>query len=391
MGAAIFIQENGNLTIRNAISFSNSTAAPGAGNNPGLARGIDIFMMSSGQITVQNLITNSSILNPIESDFNSTGIGLGIGGITLDNTNTATLTLNGANTYTGTTQVNSGSLYVEGSVITPVTVGGGTFGGNASLLFFAGLPLTGNLTINSGTVAPGGNNLYGTINVGNNLLFSGAGSFFDAEIDSVGNTDSINVIGTATLAGTIDIQAHAGNFLEGQVITILTAGGGLGGTTFTTEIIPLTLAGTPLFQVIYPPNSPFGTVQLLVLENVLFSQQGQIIDGGNPQHVVDYISSILPIDPLSDLAFAINVLGLLSDAKVNDALNLMHPAGFGSLEWINMTNNSEVMDIFSQHLFELSCSPRGCRSLKENGRKNSVWIKPFGVWNDQNNWDNSAA
>ena len=375
MGAAIFIQNGANLTIRNAISFSNSTATAGVGANPGQAFGTDIFMMSGSQITIQNLTTNSFVPFPIESDFGAGGGALNAGGLTLDTGNTAIFTLNGVNRYTGETHVNSGTLHVDGLVLTPVIVGGGTFGGNASVLVSA-VPNSGDLTINSGTIAPGGDNLYGNINVGNNLTFAGP-AFFDTEVDSVANTDSITVFGTATLAGTLDIQAAVGNFLQGEVIPILTSVGGLGGTTFNIENIPLTPWGTPLFAVQYLLNS----VQLVVLDNLLFVDQ--LVTGGNPQHVVDYIFSILPIDPTSDLAFAINVLGLLSDAKMNDALNLMHPAGFGSLEWINMTNNSEVLDIFSQHLFELSCSPRGCRTLKEDGRKNSVWIKPFGVWSDQ--------
>jgi hypothetical protein len=41
------------------------------------------------------------------------------------------------------------------------------------------------------------------------------------------------------------------------------------------------------------------------------------------------------------------------------------------------------MNIFSQHLFELPCSPRGCRTLTENGSKNNVWVQPFGIWNEQ--------
>ena len=61
----------------------------------------------------------------------------------------------------------------------------------------------------------------------------------------------------------------------------------------------------------------------------------------------------------------------------------MHPAGYGSLEWINMTNNSQVMYLLSQHFFELSCSPRGCRFLRESSRKNNFWAQPFGIWNDQ--------
>eukprot|EP01066_Platyproteum_vivax_P021666 Platyproteum_vivax@DN9913_c0_g1_i1.p1 len=103
-------------------------------------------MASNGQITVENLTTNSVVPYPIASDFGDRGGALNAGGLTLDPGNTAIFTLNGANAYTGTTQVNSGSLYVEGSVITPVTMNGGTFGGNASL-FVSAVLSSGDLTI----------------------------------------------------------------------------------------------------------------------------------------------------------------------------------------------------------------------------------------------------
>ncbi|NGX50690.1 MAG: hypothetical protein K1060chlam2_00539 [Chlamydiae bacterium] len=400
-GGAIFLQADStggaDLTIKTSISFNASSLTPGPGATSGTASGIDIFMMSGSKILVTDLTTNSTVPNPIESDIGAGGGTLGAvfdQGITLDTGNTAIFTLNGANTYTGVTRVNSGTLNVNGSVITPVIVDGGTFGGVATTLLVNGslpspIPGTGipglssgDLQVIQGTIAPGGDGAFGTMTVGRNLIFSGgAGVIVDAEVDSVGNTDKIDVTGTATLAGSLVVEAAVGNFLEGQRITILTAESISG--TFDSEELPLTPIGTPLFEVLYPPVSDSGsqTVQLLVLESRLFDNQ--IVKPGNPTHVKDYIISLLPIQPNSDLAFAVQVLGLLSNKALNKALNLMHPAAYGSLEWINMTNNSQVTSIFSQHLFELPCSPRGCRTFKEEGRRENVWVQPFGIWNEQ--------
>ena len=377
LGGAIFIEDGATLNIDTAIAFSGSSLTAGSGGNPGLTRGADIFMMSGGQINVQNLTTNSSIPNPIESDIGARGGSTSSGGLILDGTNSATLTLNGANTYTGPTTVQSGRLYVNGSIITQVNVTGGVFGGNTSVLNNGSVPGSGNVTVSSGMLASGGDMLYGTMNIAGDLKMTGGG-VFDLEVDSILNTDSIVVGGNAAVTGLLDIQAAIGNFLEGEIITVITTGGNLTGT-FSPVISPILPNGGPLFDVIYTSNA----MHLVVIADRVFAGDEQTINSGNPQHVVDYILSILPISPTSDLGFVVEALGLLSDKDVNKALNLMHPAAFGSFEWIDQVNNSAVMSIFADHLYELPCSSRVCSNQKENCRKNSVWIQPFGAWNSQ--------
>lgn len=377
LGGAIFIQDGGTLNIQTAVSFSGSAVTAGTGATVAQALGTDVFIMSGGLLSVDNLSVDSEVPNPIASDIGAGGGSTSAGGLTVDSGNTAIFTINGANTYSGVTTVNSGSLYVQGSVITPVIVNGGTFGGNATLIVNGAVPNSGDLTVNGGQLSPGGDNLmYGFINVGNNLLFNAGSTFYDAEVDSVGNTDIINVTGTATLTGNLAVQAVAGNFLVGDIVTILTASGGVIGT-FSNHIIPNKPDGTPLFEVIYSANM----VQLLVIDNMLFMHQN--IDPGNPQHVEDNITCNLPIASGSDLGFAVNVLGLLSDEEVNKALNLMHPAAYGTLEWMNLNNSRQVLDILSAHTNELSCSVRACRSNAPGGKKNSFWIAPFGNWSSQ--------
>ena len=138
---------------------------------------------------------------------------------------------------------------MEGSLITPVIVTGGTFGGNATLAVEGSVPNSGDLTVDGGAVRPGGDALFGTITVGNNLVLNGAAALLDTEVDSVANTDFIDVTGTATISGgTLAVEAAVGNFLEGEVITILNAAGGITGT-FSVENLPLQPNGGPLFRV----------------------------------------------------------------------------------------------------------------------------------------------
>jgi autotransporter-associated beta strand protein len=131
-----------------------------------------------------------------------------------------TLTLSSINTYTGATNVNAGTLSVNGSIASSslITVNaGGTLGGNGTV---------GNTTINGGTLAPG--NSIGTLAVQGNLVFTTAASYM-VEV-SPANADRTNVTGAATLGGaTVKASFAAGTYVARQY-TILNATGGVSGT-----------------------------------------------------------------------------------------------------------------------------------------------------------------
>ncbi len=140
------------------------------------------------------------------------------------------LTLSGISTYTGATNVNAGTLSVNGSIasssLTTVNAGA-TLGGNGTV---------GNTTINGGTLAPG--NSIGTLAVQGNLVFAAAASYM-VEV-SPANADRTNVTGTATLGGaTAKASFAAGTYVNKQY-TILNATGGVSGTfgTFVNTDLP---------------------------------------------------------------------------------------------------------------------------------------------------------
>ena len=389
-GGAIFLQADaGNgasLTIQDFIAFEgNEVEGGGLPKQKGQALGRDIFMMSSSSITFE-LKSPSLIPNPLESDFGAGGGGLLTGGVILNASNTAPLTLIGNNTYTGETTIIDGALFVTGdsiffggSLITPVTLNGGDFGGVVTLLEHPGLPNSGFLRVNSGNINPSGNGytplgfdqLSGTVNVSQDLVFNGGG--YLSQLASPVN-DLIHVSKTATLGpGTLTVTSYPGNYLQGEIFTILEADGGI-----LSQFGTINLQSSLNLSVIHTPLA----VQVHINESSLFVHQA--IESGNPAHVVEYIASLNPADVInSPLLFPVQILGLLSDEAVNKALNLMHPAGFGSLEWINMTNNSQVLETFSRHRLELSCSPRGCGPNEDGEKRNNLWIHPFGIWNDQ--------
>jgi autotransporter-associated beta strand protein len=152
----------------------------------------------------------------------------GIGGVT--KIGAGTLVLAGTDTYRGPTTVAAGTLTVNGSIAnSAVTVNSG-----ATL---SGIGTVGGLTINSGgTFAPG--NSPGTMTVQGNLAFQ-SGALYLVQINSTTASSTI-ATGSATLAGTVQAAFASGSYAT-RTYTILSAAGGLGGTTFnalTTSNLP---------------------------------------------------------------------------------------------------------------------------------------------------------
>jgi len=131
--------------------------------------------------------------------------------------------LTGISSYAGPTNISAGTLAVNGSITSAVTVQpGGSLGGNGTV---------GAATIQSGgTIAPG--NSIGTLHI-NGAYVANAGSNYNVEADPAsGASDLILVNGSATIASgaKLNIIANpAGAFPVGAHYTILTASGGVTG------------------------------------------------------------------------------------------------------------------------------------------------------------------
>jgi len=138
---------------------------------------------------------------------------------------TGTTILTATNTYTGPTTVNAGTLVVNGSIAnSAVTVNAG-----ATL---AGIGTVGATKINSGgTFAPG--NSPGTITVQGNLAFQSGALYLVQVNPSTASSTDVTAGGSATLAGTVQAAFASGSYVA-RTYTILSAAGGLNGTTFNT-------------------------------------------------------------------------------------------------------------------------------------------------------------
>jgi outer membrane autotransporter protein len=222
-GGAVFVMNGGTLTIKTSgtLSYSGNSTVSGINGTPVASLGQDIFINGANQTVTMQVDSGSATF--AGSTQTTQGSIAGEGGIT--KTGAGNLILTGTNRYTGTTNINAGTLSVNGSLASPVSVNnGGTLGGTGTI--------NNAVTVQSGGVFAPGNSI-GTITVNGSVNFS-SGSTYRVEIDALGNADRINVTGapgTAQLSGgRVDVQAGTGTYQNGMRYTILNATGGVNGS-----------------------------------------------------------------------------------------------------------------------------------------------------------------
>jgi autotransporter-associated beta strand protein len=209
------------------VDFSGST---GPNNDhklsAGSIAGAGKFYLGNDQLTVggNNL---STTVGGVISDCGVGGIGcsasFAAGGSTggaLVKTGTGTLTLSGANTYTGATTVNGGVLDVTGSIAS-----------SSLALVNAGGILMGTGTVGIASVNSGGMLAPGSGAAGTSLTIAGSlalqsGAIYLVQVNPA-TASFANVTGSATLGGaTVNAVFAPGSYVAKQY-TILTASGGV--------------------------------------------------------------------------------------------------------------------------------------------------------------------
>jgi YVTN family beta-propeller protein/autotransporter-associated beta strand protein len=223
------ICSNGNALLAAGLTFKANTSgaltctlASGPTGSPG-----PVFTGGTLQFAGANMASSLPILlqaagGTFDTNGNNAtlaGAISGPGGLT--KIGTGTLTLTGASTYAGPTNINAGALNVNGSLASTVFANsGGTLMGNGTI---GGLNV-----LDGGTVAPG--NSIGTLNVAGNVSF-GPGSIYQVEVNAAGQADKIVAGGTATLSGgTVQVLAQNGGYARQTRYTILTVSSGVSGT-----------------------------------------------------------------------------------------------------------------------------------------------------------------
>ena len=236
------LASTGSLFISGGATFdlANFSQTVGAFSGPGTAA------IGTGSLTFGNSL-----------DRTFQGFITGSGSFIKQGTGSFTMTANNS-AYTGTTTVNNGLLAVNGNLSNSATTvnTNGTLGGTGTV---------GQTTVN-GTIAPG--NSIGTLNV-NGPYVQNAGSFYNVEVNAAGQSDLINVTGTATInGGTVRVIAGMGAYNPTTIYTILTSSGARTGT-FTGVTSNFAFLDPSLT---YDPNNVYLT---LVRNSIDFASVGQ--------------------------------------------------------------------------------------------------------------------
>jgi outer membrane autotransporter protein len=207
---------------------STLTLNGGTFNLNGNSQVLSTLNGSGGTLALGNgmLVLNTTTANTLSSSLTGNGMFVLQGGGSLN-------LLGSSGSFSGSTVVSNASLAVNGLLGGNLFVGsGGTVSGSGSI--------GGNL-FNSGVMAPG--NSIGTLTVSGN--FTNTAGTYLTEVVGAGQSDRLNVGGTATLnGGTVVVSALPGmSFAPSTTYTIVNAAGGLSGTfASVNELYPFLLS-----------------------------------------------------------------------------------------------------------------------------------------------------
>ncbi|MEI6647177.1 MAG: autotransporter-associated beta strand repeat-containing protein [bacterium] len=173
------------------------------------------------------------------------------------------------------TQVQSGNFagFLTGSVVSnllpvtaPLTINMGAtldLGGSVQTiasLSGGGLVTNGTLTVNNGTITPGGSNTVGTLTLALSPILSGT---LRVDIGAAGTSDRLVVAGALNVSGLALVVENPGQLDKNTVYTIATSTGSLTGSFSSTPNLPAS------WKVRY--NRTTGAVELIYLRGTMIS------------------------------------------------------------------------------------------------------------------------
>jgi outer membrane autotransporter protein len=280
----------------------------------------------------------------------------GAGGLT--KRGAGALTLTGANTYSGTTTIEAGTLIVDGSLASPVMVSSGTT--------LAGTGTLGAGVANHGTLAPGRS--IGTLRITGPLDF-GANAVYQVEVDAAGQADRIDVTGSATLGGTVHVIPQAGAYGYLTEATILTATDPLVGTFDAVTSASAFLDPTLLYST--------NTVALRLTRNDLSFASVAATD--NQRAVADALDAG-GAGASGDLATLLNGISTLSATQARDAYDELAGASlaaFATPQLLDRARFDALVQANAMRRGEAAVRPR--TGLVERAQDDDAQVGPRGT------------
>ncbi|MEM7398572.1 MAG: autotransporter domain-containing protein, partial [Pseudomonadota bacterium] len=295
---------------------------------------------------------------------------------------TGIMTLSGANTFTGLTTVEAGTLIVDGSIAGPATVEDGTLVVDGSVASdvtvkggrLEGIGRTGGLTVQGGVFAPG--NSIGTMTVNGNFALT-SGGVYEVEVDASGNSDKTIVFGTVNLASSsLNVLAETGSYNQSTEYIIIENDGtdAVAGTfaSISTDLAFLTPS------VIYDGDTGNDVVLTLERNDTMFTD---VADDENEEAVAGALDETSTDDSLFN-----RILGL-SAAGARQAFNALsgeiHASVTGTLADASRYAREAVMGRMVQ------AGHQG-RALGRNGPQSTEYVASHEAAYDDAAYDDGA-
>lgn len=232
---------------------------------------------TTGSVTSDIIVDGGSFAFNRSDSYGYAGVISGNGGI--DQIGSGITTLTGANSYKGATNVNAGTLLLNGN---QAAANGPTNVNSAAVLGGTGI-VGGNVIVAGGTLSPGSNGA-GTLTINGNLTLDAA-SKLAMQFGQAGTTggalnDLIDVKGDLTLAGTLNVSETVGGSFGPGIYRIISYSGNFTDNGLNVGTLP---SGTGIIQ-----TSVAGQVNLLAGGNNFSFWDGDagpkfngVVNGGN--------------------------------------------------------------------------------------------------------------
>jgi autotransporter-associated beta strand protein len=273
----------------------------------------------------------------------------------------ARLVLSGTDTYTGGTHVAAGTLDVQGSLASNVSVdNGATLVGSGSV---------GGMAIASGATVSPGSRAIGTLTVNGNVSLA-AGSNYQFDATDTGSSDLIHATGTAALGGGSVISTLAGSHWNAATrYTILTADGGVSGSFGTASSNFAFL--TPTLS--YDADHAYLT---LIRNTATFASAGAT---SNERRTADAIAA-------NSTSAVYNAVLPLAVGPARAAFNELGGDSLASTRTAIIDDSRYVRDAINSHLQGV----QGAGGLAKSDGEGSVWASTWGHGGSHDSDGNAA-